>query len=353
MKLVSISIEKLFGQFDYNIEFNQEEGITILTGPNGYGKTTILNIIAGLFTYGDPSYIVNRPIPLSNVSVSLSDGRILKFPENQNDIKNLIRVYLIKDQRLIKEIFPTDEHFSLERKPVNVNTVNIFSFDLRHKISEKQDEEKKLDNELAPSLTKRFKEYKTILPASEYRERFQKVSEKYKKLHEYGIYQNDLESTAYEGDDRRFFSLNLEDWEKKIAVYDKLLDKIALFLSIMNSKCLANKNFTVSAKEGFCFTSIDNKPLQLTDLSSGEQHQTILLYELLFNAPPNSLVLIDEPEASMHVAWQIEFLRDIEKIAKLSGLSFIIATHSPDLINDKIDLCVDLFENAQGEKQHG
>jgi predicted ATP-binding protein involved in virulence len=54
----------------------------------------------------------------------------------------------------------------------------------------------------------------------------------------------------------------------------------------------------------------------------------------------------------MHVAWQIEFLHDIEKIAKLSGLSFIIATHAPDLINDKVDLCVDLFENTRGTEQH-
>jgi predicted ATPase len=49
----------------------------------------------------------------------------------------------------------------------------------------------------------------------------------------------------------------------------------------------------------------------------------------------------------MHVAWQIEFLRDIEKIAKTSKLSFIIATHSPDLINDKTS--VDLHELMHGD----
>ena len=42
--LQRIEIKKLFDQFDYNIELNPE-GITILTGPNGYGKTTILRII--------------------------------------------------------------------------------------------------------------------------------------------------------------------------------------------------------------------------------------------------------------------------------------------------------------------
>jgi len=49
MELQSIKIQKLFGQFDYTISLNQAEGITILTGPNGYGKTTILNIIYHFF----------------------------------------------------------------------------------------------------------------------------------------------------------------------------------------------------------------------------------------------------------------------------------------------------------------
>jgi predicted ATP-binding protein involved in virulence len=117
----------------------------------------------------------------------------------------------------------------------------------------------------------------------------------------------------------------------------------------MDSKWLVNKTFTINAERGFCFTDINGNPLAAACLSSGEQQEIILLYESLFNVPPDSLVLIDNPEVSMHVAWQIEFLSDIEKIAKLLGLSFIIATHSPDLINNKLDRCVDLSESAQGE----
>ena len=51
MKITNIKIEKLFGRFDYNINLDQEDDITILTGPNGYGKTTILNIIYNLFNF--------------------------------------------------------------------------------------------------------------------------------------------------------------------------------------------------------------------------------------------------------------------------------------------------------------
>jgi predicted ATP-binding protein involved in virulence len=134
-----------------------------------------------------------------------------------------------------------------------------------------------------------------------------------------------------------------------MAVYDDLLLKINLFLSILKRKQLINKTVSIQFDKGFCFTDSEGKPLQLSALSSGEQHETILLYELLFNAPLNSLVLIDEPETSMHVAWQIEFLRDIESIAKTSELSFIIATHSPDLINDNPS--IDLYELIHGDAE--
>ena len=73
-------------------------------------------------------------------------------------------------------------------------------------------------------------------------------------------------------------------------------------------------------------------------LSSGEQHEIVLLFELLFETKPNSLILIDEPELSLHVAWQREMLKDLQEIADLSDFRAILATHSPQIINDRWDL---------------
>lgn len=44
MKLIRLEIRKLFGLLDYSIPLDENE-ITMLTGPNGYGKTMILNIL--------------------------------------------------------------------------------------------------------------------------------------------------------------------------------------------------------------------------------------------------------------------------------------------------------------------
>ena len=39
-----VAIEKLHDKYSYDIIFDKG-GVTIITGPNGYGKTTVLNII--------------------------------------------------------------------------------------------------------------------------------------------------------------------------------------------------------------------------------------------------------------------------------------------------------------------
>jgi predicted ATP-binding protein involved in virulence len=49
MRLINIKITGLFDLFSYSIDLNQEEDLTILTSPNGYGKTTVLNILYNLF----------------------------------------------------------------------------------------------------------------------------------------------------------------------------------------------------------------------------------------------------------------------------------------------------------------
>ena len=46
-RMLGIQFEKLFGRFDYDIIFNSE-GLTIITGPNGYGKSTILKSIEAI-----------------------------------------------------------------------------------------------------------------------------------------------------------------------------------------------------------------------------------------------------------------------------------------------------------------
>lgn len=85
--------------------------------------------------------------------------------------------------------------------------------------------------------------------------------------------------------------------------------------------------------------------MEVTELSSGEQHEIVLFYELLFKVPENSLVLIDEPEISLHIVWQKEFINDMSEIVRMRNFDILMATHSPQIVNGNWDITVELAKH--------
>lgn len=139
----------------------------------------------------------------------------------------------------------------------------------------------------------------------------------------------------------------VEDSKQKLEPYDNLAKKISLFMSIISSR-FKHKRLKVSKEDGLKFTSIMNnkqdEPMEidLTKLSSGEQHELVLFYKLIFNSAPGDVILIDEPELSLHISWQNQFIDDLKKVAKINKFNAVIATHSPDIISTNWDLRVEL-----------
>lgn len=121
--------------------------------------------------------------------------------------------------------------------------------------------------------------------------------------------------------------------------------EIELFEKIINSRfALTNKK--VEFKSSHFEITAGDKPIPPASLSFGEEKLICLMYELLFAAYNNSLILIDTPETSLHVSWQKDWLSDVKAIASLKNLDLIIATHSPDIIQDQWNLTVELNPNA-------
>lgn len=134
----------------------------------------------------------------------------------------------------------------------------------------------------------------------------------------------------------------INDSNEKLEVYADLAKKLNVLISIINKRFLY-KTLSISKKNGFVFKStITGKDIPLDGLSSGEQHELVLFYQLLFNTTPNSLLLIDEPEISLHISWQNHFIEDMREIININNFSALIATHSPDIINNNWSLTVKL-----------
>lgn len=50
MQITEFHIRQLFGLFDHQISFKTKDRITIIHGPNGVGKTTVLKLLLALFS---------------------------------------------------------------------------------------------------------------------------------------------------------------------------------------------------------------------------------------------------------------------------------------------------------------
>ena len=77
----------------------------------------------------------------------------------------------------------------------------------------------------------------------------------------------------------------------------------------------------------------DGASVELRDASSGEQSVVLTLLGIASEIESDSLVIIDEPEISLHPEWQERFLPLMLKtFENYSGCHFLLATHSPQIL---------------------
>ena len=97
MRINKISVTKLFGVFNHIIPLNREEGITIIHGPNGFGKTVVLRMVNGFF---NSRYSELRTIPFTELRLDFNDGSHVEVTksidqtnENEKDEKLTFHFY--------------------------------------------------------------------------------------------------------------------------------------------------------------------------------------------------------------------------------------------------------------------
>lgn len=136
------------------------------------------------------------------------------------------------------------------------------------------------------------------------------------------------------------FHLYVKDSWEKLKRYDKLYEKLSLLKEIINSR-YKHKIFTVDSIKGFVILPHDLNPekeIPVEMLSSGEQNELVLFYELLFKCDSKDFILIDEPEISLHLEWLQAMINDLIRISEKNSVSLLIATHSPDLVGENYEL---------------
>ncbi|HMY98213.1 MAG TPA: AAA family ATPase [Nitrospira sp.] len=279
-----------------------------------------------------------------------------KRPEWLVEYIGKINLHFIKTQRLLKVDLATLRRSRPDEKSIT-DVIQIYSNEIKEIISRKLAEQAAVSQLHDRSFPERLLGISTSEYVSEekIRELYAETEEKIQGLVDAGLIDQQkniaLPSKSFEATEKKVLSLYLQDVNQKLSVFDDLQNKIQIFLEIVAKK-LRTKKFSVNRNDGFSIESLHRpgEPLHPTQLSSGEQHQIVLFYELIFKADQNSFFLVDEPEISLHIDWQRSFLNDINKISKLGDRSFLIATHSPQIIGGYRELAVALEEGILGDE---
>ncbi|MGH0343910.1 AAA family ATPase [Sinorhizobium meliloti] len=89
----------------------------------------------------------------------------------------------------------------------------------------------------------------------------------------------------------------------------------------------------------------DGVPYGLNELSSGEKQYALSILGFIYCGSPGCTVFYDEPENSLHPAWQLSIVKDLAEVADELRFkaTLIIATHSPliasSVRNGNVYLC--------------
>lgn len=436
MRIQSFGTTGLFGIFNHHVELKNEERLTLIHGPNGFGKTTLLRLLRDFF---DGRFSELGKTPLTSFYIKFDDDRTITVTKNQgieNDSKKpqcLIRmttpggevveqavstqdyeqflvdemakrapymqnigpdlwedsrdgelldtddlvsrfgmrevprkdgqplpawltemigsisVRLIETQRLILQKKP--RRFMPHRQPRSTATVMDYSQQLVGQIQRQFNEYAKVSAQLDRTFVVRLLKLDfglhEPLPGNSVTAKVENLNEKRSRLMESGLLSRDDEAIpspeAPNPAIDQILNAYLQDVESKLGVFDTLLERIEMLKSIVDAH-FEYKEMTISQQFGFTFRATYHPHTRIlpSSLSSGEQHILILFYDLLFKDAGNSLILIDEPEISLHVDWQLSFLSDLRKIISIVPHDIVLATHSPQIVNNHWDLTVPL-----------
>lgn len=440
-----IQVKGMFGLYDYDIPFPKKPSVKILTGPNGYGKTTLLKAVNHLYK-GDFWYfhffdfkeisvtLIEQDIEQSIViskrlvaheiesaeedkveevlddtdydsfeeQISLLDAQgkeIEQFVVTEDYIQSLLsdtrrRTYrdisFLRDEELLAMCYDADDDdyrqnncknislalqeyetkyipaqrvFNRENVRPSSRSIRPYTYEIDHVNEEIGRLYRRTQNEFAATsqridatyisrLIKRDESY----TQEDLKRKLDSLKKRIGDYKDLNLFSN-MELLDYSIDNeesysefKKVLSLYVDDMNEKMNRFEKLYKKISLYKRVVTNKVLSDKSIDFS-DNGLTVTNVKGRILDdLHKLSSGEQNLLILYYNLIFRSNSKTILLIDEPENSLHVAWQSKMLDDYIEMAETAGCQIVLATHSPTFVGGRWELTTDLYRQYKGKE---
>ena len=437
-RISSFSINGLFGTFNHSV-FLKDDGITIIIGKNGIGKTYFLNAVDNFFSlkweffidlefdsiefvlndgsrwsvnkverddkllfeinesgkkeesfefdltileniskrsYYSPSDINQKAIEISKIVPTINKINYNRFLDEETGLQysktELIeefgnqlvqrRVYspIEKEKitgKIAKIIDANKTEFVETQRIYNIEdgelatreNITYYAKELVRMINETEKEYNEVSVKLDSNFVFDLVNYSQNNPVNEHSilNRYNELIEKTQILSRMGLLSSEENRKAITIEQAKesanAIDLYIRNTEKKLKKYDKLKNNVSLFKKIINER-FEHKELYIDRDKGFLVksTSEEQRIIPLHKLSSGEKNEFNLFFKLIFLTDRDSIILIDEPEISLHVEWQNAFIQDLQGIIEKNNFRVIIATHSPDIIDDNWALTNDL-----------
>lgn len=422
--LRSIEVEGLFGLYNHRLDFREAPPLTIVAGPNGVGKTTLLRLTTALLRGEYRDLAKHQFVRLTIINTDDSCVEAVRIPEERPDstlhtfvlrqlrettveyehtiavqpIQDVVPSYIaeLEGDRFIdvrdgeqlsgmelrarygapEEIFTPSVPDWFDKDAWKVDFIETKRLDtligatpapyrlhqpwrppsapidrylgvVADTLEESRRDSARIYQSRTRSVARRLLgEYgRKTVNAERLRERYARVEERAAVLTKNGLLLDSLDQLPDEDLNptlKRFFELFLDDFEAKLEPLEPVSAKLDQLRSIISRKFI-NKELAVDPEMGIIFeVEPDGRPIAADGLSSGEQHQLALISRLLFSEEAGTTILIDEPELSLHVGWQHAMVDDLRDIGEVTGVAFVLATHSTAIINGRWDLVENL-----------
>ena len=298
MKIEKVHIKNIKGIKDLELLFKKDNEILdviVLAGVNGSGKTTILESIKDFF---DNKSIDFNDIEKSNVNLDIF------FEEFEKE-----------------KIVPF----------INIDSPNNI-YKVFHMLGSYNSYVKE-NKGLYHQLTKEFENPPKIIyvPANNSFEEVETETSTLLRNYEFiNVVNSELmeDIPSYIATRRNYLATIEEDLTMK-EITNKVVNEINSIFSILELD-VKLKGFSKDEKTMPIFENSAGEEFDINDLSSGEKQLFLRTLSIKILEPKNSIILIDEPELSLHPKWQQRIIEVYKKIGENNQI--IIATHSPHIL---------------------
>jgi predicted ATPase len=295
------------------VDISDMADVVVLAGPNGVGKTTLINAIMAHARDPRPSTEI-RLIAESTTDEEIAAwGKRLIDTQDSTDC-NLLKATLRRNQRR-NRYQSSVLNFDSDRAIRNIQSY-AFSWEIGNPLSE----ELGWDVSFNP-LQNRYNDVRHSL--------FRLVEGQKREIAETALTQRAAGRTVMQLD----FPDVLKDF--KDAFYQLLAPKELI---------------EVDTKSQVIFYSFNNQKLPLDTLSSGEKEVVNIVFDFLLRGPRDSIIVFDEPELHLHPELSYKLLQTLARIGQRN--QFIFCSHSPEIISASLENTVIFVTPPRGENDN-